>query len=65
MEARIVRSAPVEADREYLRRTADRIRAMTASSEDMSKQDPEEVRERLERMSYGGSRHRNQTATLP
>jgi len=54
-----------DADQEYLRRTANRLRTMAAASADMSDQDPAEVEARLKRMSYGRSRPRRQTNTLP
>lgn len=49
-----------ETDRGYLERTADRLRAMSAAQVDLSDADANEVRARLERMTYGGSRQRNQ-----
>ncbi len=57
--------AAFDADRSYLARTVDRIRSMTAASADMKGQDAEEVRARLARMVYGGSKHRNRTNSSP
>lgn len=55
-----------DGDREYLERTADRLRTMSASQVDLTTADAAEVRSRLERMAYGGSRLRNRGAsTVP
>ena len=52
-----------DADPTYVSRTVHRIRAMTEASVDMTGQDPDEVRARLARMVYGGSKHRHDTST--
>lgn len=54
---------PRDNDPEYLERTAQRLRTMTAAEVGLSDADPGEVRKRLERMAYGGSRQRNQHTT--
>lgn len=49
-------------DRSYLERTADRLRLMSSSQVDLGDADAGEVRARIERMTFGGSRQRNQQA---
>ena len=51
--------AQIDNDPEYLERTADRLRAMSAAQVALVDADADEVRARLERMTYGANRRRN------
>lgn len=51
--------ASIDNDPQYLARTADRLRAMSAAQVALADAEADEVRARLEHMTYGANRQRD------